>query len=83
MAETAQGNARFAVNRTGSFEELLSEAKPVLQMGFGAVDAASPATRLARTSGRRREIGRGIGARARDQVVTPASNERANLAAAQ
>ena len=69
VAEIAQREVGFPIDRTGSGAELLAVAKPRLQGSFVAIAAWSPPARLASTR-RWREIGDGIGAHARDQVVT-------------
>src|SRR5207247_5088423 len=69
LAVVAQGDARFPIDRTGRFEEELAVAKPVLEGSLVAIDATS-ATALAATPWRGWEVGDGVGAHTRDQVVT-------------
>src|SRR6059036_3079807 len=69
LAVIAKGDAGFPIDRTGGLEEELAVAKPVLEVGFVAIDAAS-ATALAATPWGGWEVSDGVGAHTRDQVVT-------------
>src|SRR5439155_19770673 len=69
LAVVAQRDARFRIDRTGRFEEELAVAKPVLVGSLVAIDATS-ATALAAAPWRGWEVGDGVGAHRRDQVVT-------------
>src|SRR5213078_844531 len=69
LAVVAQRDARFPIDRTGRFEEELAVAKPVLEGSLVAIDATS-ATALAAAPWRGWEVGDGVGAHTRDQVVT-------------
>ena len=53
VAQIAEGNARFSINRTGGFDELLAVAEPFPQGGFVAIELVSAAA----PAGRRRERG--------------------------
>jgi hypothetical protein len=56
VAQIAEADAGFPIDRAGGFEELLAVAKPIMEESFVAIGLAAPAARLAGTPWGRREI---------------------------